>query len=164
MPTEFMKRHPSECDENPMVSVFFKRRRCLPFGVISCALGILVVLSVVGCSSDTQAKKLSIEKGQAIYSESCEVCHGDAATGDQSISDAPNHGPDGHTWHHADGQLAGIILGELNYPGRTMPSFEGKLSERDVAAVLDFFKSNWSPDQRSTQSEVSKNWEELQGG
>ena len=75
---------------------------------------------------------------------------------------APVHGPDGHTWHHADGQLTRIILGQLVYPGRTMPLFEEILSEDDVTAVLTFFKSNWLSDQLDFQAEASKNWEGFQ--
>jgi len=53
-----------------------------------------------------------------------------------------------------------IVLGRLSYSGRTMPSFEGKLTEEQVLAVLAYFKTTWEADQLAFQAEVSRNWEE----
>ena len=77
------------------------------------------------------------------------------------MPDTPVHGPEGHTWHHADGQLTEIILGTLNIPGSTMPSFEGILTEAEVMGILDYLKTGWYQDQVEGQREVSANWEEL---
>lgn len=133
-------------------------RRSLVSGVLTA----FVLLLIAGCASPAQPDKAQIERGRAIYAESCQVCHGNAVTGEGAVEGTPIHGLDGHTWHHADGQLAEIILGQLIYPDRTMPSFEGILSEDDVTAILTFFKSNWLSDQLEFQAEASKNWKELQ--
>lgn len=71
------------------------------------------------------------------------------------------HGPEGHTWHHADGQLVDIILGRLDIPGTTMPSFESLLTEAEAMGILDYMKTGWYQNQLEAQREVSANWEEL---
>jgi len=119
----------------------------LPFLVAACGEG--------GIIADAQ----TVKRGAELYQANCQVCHGDAATGRGRVGNAPPHGPTGHTWHHADGQLTDIILGRLYYPGRTMPSFEGKLTEEDVQAILAYFKTNWTASQRAFQEEVTRNWE-----
>ena len=125
-------------------------------------LAVFASLLTVACAGGARPDTAQVERGRAIYAESCQVCHGDAATGENAVDDAPTHGPEGHTWHHADGQLAGIILGQLIYPDRTLPSFEETLSEDDVTAVLTFFKTNWLSEQLEFQAEASRNWEEFQ--
>lgn len=122
----------------------------------------VLIVATASCTFEAGSNDAEVQRGQSLYAENCQVCHGDAATGEGGIVNAPVHGPDGHTWHHADGQLTDIILGRLNFPGRTMPSFEGTLSEEDVYAILAFFKSNWESDQLAFQAEVSMNWETLQ--
>ena len=82
-------------------------------------------------------------------------------TGKGAVDNAPVHGPDGHTWHHPDGQLRELILGTLDYPGKTMPSFAEKLTDGEIDAVLEYIKSNWESEQRELQEEVSRNWLEL---
>jgi mono/diheme cytochrome c family protein len=96
-----------------------------------------------------------------MYAEHCQKCHGDAATGDLALPGTPVHSPEGHTWHHPDGQLAEIILGQTGGTNRTMPSFEGILSQDDVAAILAYLKTNWPPDQQTYQADISRQWTEL---
>jgi mono/diheme cytochrome c family protein len=124
---------------------------------------LVLLFALTACSGDAATEQQSPEQGASIYAENCQVCHGDAATGSQATLGAPTHGPEGHTWHHADGQLVQIIFGKLDFPGKTMPSFEGVLSQRDVLDVLAYLKSNWPAEQLEFQAEVSKNWQELQG-
>jgi hypothetical protein len=38
-----------------------------------------------------------------------------------------------------------------------MPSFAGTLSESDVANILAYFKTLWTPEQLEFQAEVSRN-------
>ena len=118
----------------------------------------------VACTASPPSAPVQADRGRQLYSQSCAVCHGDAATGRGAIPTAGSHGPQGHTWHHADGQLAGIILGRLDYPNRTMPSFAGQLSDQDVADILGYLKTNWTPQQRASQAEASKGWEARQRG
>ncbi len=122
---------------------------------------VLAVLLITGCAVEPTFNDEMVERGRTLYGEFCQSCHGNAATGDQAVPGAPSHGPEGHTWHHADGQLAEIILGQFDYPGRVMPSFDEKLNEEEVAAILEYFKTNWTAEQVARQAEVSQNWERL---
>ena len=104
-----------------------------------------------------------LEQGRRLYLQECQVCHGDARTGYGALPNTPIHGPTGHTWHHPDGQLKQLILGTLDYPGRTMPTFAEKMTAEEVDAVLEYLKSNWPSEQREAQDEISRNWLEQSG-
>ncbi len=134
-------------------------REIMVGAVSAAALIILAACSTAG--STQQPERTPTEAGRVVYSESCQVCHGDSATGKGAIPNAPVHGPDGHTWHHADGQIKEIIRGTFDFPGKTMPPFAGILSENDIDAVLVYLKSNWDGEQLEWQAEVSLNWLEL---
>ena len=122
------------------------------------AVSALVLGACAGSSGhDADATRV----GARLYSANCQTCHGEAATGVGSIAPAPSHGPDGHTWHHADGQLVDIVLGTLDYPGRIMPRFAGQLTADEVQVILAYLKTNWSEEQKSFQEETSRNWAAL---
>lgn len=61
---------------------------------------------------------------------------------------APPHDESGHTWHHPDSVLFGIIKHGLVPPyapkayASDMPAFEG-LGDDEIWAVLAFIKSHW---------------------
>ena len=74
---------------------------------------------------------------------------------------APPHDASGHTWRHSDGELFRIIRDGWRDPFNktpelTMPPFEGRLNEQEIEAVIAYFKSLWTPEQRQYQ------WEESQ--
>ena len=73
------------------------------------------------------------------------------------------HGPRGHTWHHADGQLAEVILGSVDFPWKTTPPFEGVLSRLEVMDVVAYLKTGWEPEQLELQERASNQWRRLQG-
>ncbi|MCY3800200.1 MAG: cytochrome c [Chloroflexi bacterium] len=99
-----------------------------------------------------------LEEGRRLYVQECQLCHGDAGTGKGALPNTPIHAPRGHTWHHPDGQLKELILGTLDYPGRTMPGFAEKMTGSEVDAVLEYMKSNWPAELREAQEEISRNW------
>ncbi len=136
----------------------------VPKGVPRVLTGLFLLVGAAGLSScfDAEPGPEPIQLGRQIYSRSCASCHGDAASGRGAVLGAANHGPEGHTWHHADQQIIDIVLGRLDYPDRKMPSFEGQLNEEQVRALLAYFKTNWTPQQRAAQAEVTRNWESLQ--
>lgn len=130
--------------------------------VAAISVAALVTLAACGTTgSPQQSARTATELGRVIYARNCQVCHGDAKSGKGAVLNAPIHGPDGHTWHHADGQLSEIILGTFDFPGKTMPPFAEILSDKDVDSVLTYMKSNWGKDQLDWQAEVSQNWLEL---
>jgi mono/diheme cytochrome c family protein len=112
--------------------------------------------------SREEFEELKAERGRAIYGQWCQTCHGDAATGAGGDPLTPAHGPQGHTWHHPDGQLEAIIRGEFTYPGRTMPSFGSELTREEIEYILAYLKEGWTTEQREVQAETSRDWEQYQ--
>ena len=71
---------------------------------------------------------------------------------------APPHDESGHTWHHPDTYLFlmtkyGIekMIGK-EYPNN-MPAYEGKLTDKEIIAVLSYIKSTW-PKELQTQHDL----------
>ena len=122
---------------------------------------VLLVFGLAACGIGSSPEDALIKDGKATYERHCLNCHGEARTGEGGLSTAPVHGPDGHTWHHPDGQLKEMILGTFDYPKKTMPSFVGIISDSDVDAVLAYLKSNWDAEHLAWQEEVTRKFEEL---
>ena len=98
--------------------------------------------------------------GSDLYIANCQVCHGDR-NGFGGNDLAPPHNEKGHTWHHPDAQLREwVTKGKLGFGGPAMPAFEDKLSEREVDAILTFFKSWWDADQLESQADISQRYQE----
>ena len=142
------------------------------------------VLIVVGCgagaaqapaSPGTTAVALpaldssQIIRGRQLYIQNCARCHGQNAEGAPNWQqpDArgnlppPPHDDSGHTWRHSDAQLAEIIRNGLRdrfnkTPELTMPPFKDRLSDEEIAAVITYFKSLWSPEHRAFQEEENR--------
>ena len=124
----------------------------------------MLIIALVACGGGGSSGGDPIEVGRTVYEKNCFVCHGEARTGRDGLANAPVHGPEGHTWHHPDGQLRELILGSLDYPEKTMPSFVGRLTDSEVDAVLEFIKSGWDAPQIEYQAEVSRMELELNSG
>ena len=125
--------------------------------ILGLLVGVALMVALAACGGGGSSDDDVIEVGRTVYERDCLICHGEARTGDGGLENAPVHGPDGHTWHHPDGQLRELILGALDYPQKTMPSFVGRLTDGEVDAVLEYIKSNWDTPQIEYQAEVSRN-------
>lgn len=97
-----------------------------------------------------------LERGWTLYAAHCLSCHGDQ-NAELVFGMPPSHNAEGHTWHHADVELKNWILSGKPYG---MPAFQEKLSEEDVEAILALIKTWWTEDQRKTQAEISRQYEE----
>jgi mono/diheme cytochrome c family protein len=110
-----------------------------------------------------------VARGRQAYLRHCAACHGPNAEGapDWQKPDArgnlppPPHDDHGHTWRHPDAQLAEIIRDGWRDPFNqtpelTMPPFEGVLSDEEIAALIAYFKSLWSPERRRYQEERNR--------
>jgi len=110
-----------------------------------------------------------VARGRQIYLQNCASCHGQNAEGAPNWQqpDArgnlppPPHDDRGHTWRHSDAQLAAIIRDGMRDPFNktpelTMPPFKGRLSDEEIAAVIEYFKSLWSPEHRRFQEEQNQ--------
>ncbi|MFL5803192.1 MAG: c-type cytochrome [Roseiflexaceae bacterium] len=147
------------------------------------ALGVSVII-VVGCGSLTlrgpsEATPTAVilpvldpnqvVRGRQVYAQNCARCHGQQAEGAPNWQqpDArgdlppPPHDDSGHTWRHSDAQLTEIIRQGLRdrfnkTPELTMPPFKGQLTDEEIAAVITYFKSLWSPEHQAYQEEENR--------
>lgn len=107
-----------------------------------------------------------VSTGKEIYLQYCASCHGEQLQGQSNWRQrdtagylpAPPHDESGHTWHHPDTYLFlmtkyGIekMIGK-EYPNN-MPAYEGKLTEKEIIAVLSYIKSTW-PKELQTQHDL----------
>lgn len=122
----------------------------------------VVALSAIGCAdttTKTQSEAVSsgltnnTRTGQEIFASTCAACHGADGEGvenwmqrdeDGRLPPPPLNG-EGHTWHHSDGVLYGIVSeGGLGLgSGSNMPSFKDELTREEIIAVLEHVKTLW---------------------
>jgi mono/diheme cytochrome c family protein len=110
-----------------------------------------------------------LKRGKQVYKQSCQSCHGDNLQGQNNWRKrkpdgklpAPPHDETGHTWHHADTLLFGIIKFGLvppyapaNYKN-DMPSYGSVLDDNDIHAVIAFIKSRWPEETQIIQKEIN---------
>jgi mono/diheme cytochrome c family protein len=113
--------------------------------------------------------------GKRIYDQHCAACHGANLEGQpnwkQRLANgrmpAPPHDESGHTWHHHDSVLFGMVKKGLvpDYapPGyeSDMPAFEKTLSDAEIWAVLSYIESHWKdPRLLAARKEMIRNFEE----
>jgi mono/diheme cytochrome c family protein len=116
------------------------------------------------------ATKPSLQRGQLVYQRFCARCHGKNLEGQPNWKKrkadgklpAPPQDGSGHTWHHADELLFGIIkfglvppYGPENYK-TDMPAWGSTLSDDDIRAVLTFIKNQWPLQAQEIQAEMGK--------
>jgi mono/diheme cytochrome c family protein len=109
-------------------------------------------------SSIDPRDKALVATGKRIYDTHCGSCHGANLEGQPNWRErlpngrlpAPPHDAGGHTWHHPDAVLFGIVKEGL-VPGKyappqyesDMPAFGGRLSDEEIRSVLAYIKSTW---------------------
>lgn len=137
-----------------------------------------ILLLLAGCGQKTGVTGIDpldaakVARGKEVYAASCASCHGAALQGQfnwrQRLPNgrmpAPPHDDSGHTWHHPDEVLFGItkeglVPGKYGPPGYVsdMPAFGGILSDADIAAVLSYIQSRWSPEVSRAREEMLRN-------
>ena len=107
--------------------------------------------------------------GRMVYQQHCATCHGRAAEGapNWKKQDArgelppPPHGPEGHTWRHADRMLRRMINQGWRDPFNktqrlTMPAFETILTPKEVDSVITYLKTFWTPKQKQFQQQENR--------
>lgn len=101
-----------------------------------------------------------VDQGEILYAQYCAKCHGANLEGapnwKQRLPDGslppPPHDASGHTWHHEDELLIGIVEnGGIPPEDSKMPAFKDQLNREQVIAILDFIKSKWGREEREYQ-------------
>lgn len=161
-------------------SATFSRSRRLLFRAGVAGAPVIIALALAACSDtpapgdDPRADPRNadvVRLGLKVYTQNCAACHGAKLEGQPSWRTrlangrlpAPPHDDTGHTWHHPDHVLFGIIKNGLvppyapkNYES-DMPAFGGKLSDDEIWAVLAYIKSRWSREVLPVRAEMLRN-------
>ncbi len=145
--------------------------RVLLFAAISvtmmiAGLGLWIFLDPETAVNPDNGKQIAA--GQKIYAENCAACHGAKLEGEPNWKvrkengrlPAPPHDATGHTWHHSDAHLFGIVKDGLTAYAPAgyatdMPAFKGILSDADIRAVLAYIKSTWPQDIQDHHRQIS---------
>ncbi len=103
-------------------------------------------------------------RGQTLYQRECASCHGADLKGEPGWQaadqggkiKAPPHDETGHTWMHSESEIFRLVKfgpGDAAAPGyiSPMPVYGGRLSDRDIEAVLAYIASRWPPGYRAYQ-------------
>lgn len=93
----------------------------------------------------------AIAKGQALFKENCQSCHGAAGVGEDPASAAartsgiaaPSLNNNGHGWHHSDDRLLETIADGSPRTDR-MPKWKETLSQDQMENILAYVKSLWN--------------------
>ena len=136
---------------------------------------LILTLLLTACGGQSVTTNLSSEpyptldpaqiaQGREVYRQYCAACHGPnaegaanwATPGPDGLYPAPPHNDAGHTWHHPDRVLYETTrdgIGDPLRPGSPlrMPAWGGKLTDAEIRAVVEYFKSLWSDEHRLYQ-------------
>ena len=138
------------------------------------AIAIAVLATSTACGTAEKPEPAASAPSQApadvgapLLASNCAACHGFNGEGqpdwrvrrpDGSFL-SPPHDSSGHTWHHPDGVLYGIVRDGGLSGGRIvsrMPAFGAVLTPEEIRAVLEHIKTLWGPDERATQARVNQ--------
>lgn len=96
----------------------------------------------------------TVTRGAKVFQANCATCHGDSGQGhptwqkpspDGKYPPPPLNGT-GHAWHHPTAALKQVIKQGTLSRGGSMPAWGDKLSDEEIDAVIEWFKSKW-PDE-----------------
>lgn len=132
---------------------------------------LLGVMASPGGTDEVSAREGQslLELGSRTYQQHCASCHGPNGEGAavwktpnaQGELPPPPHGPEGHTWRHADAQLDRMIREGWRDPFNkttrlTMPGFGDVLADQEIRAVIAHLKTLWTPEQRRFQARETR--------
>jgi len=140
------------------------------FAAIAAAgVGYLLLRSPAAPARIDPADAALVAEGRAVYDRHCASCHGAALEGQPDWRTrkpdgrlpAPPHDASGHTWHHSDGMLFGMVKHGLAPYAPTgyesdMPAYGDTLSDRQIWAVLSYIASTWPETIRRRREEAAR--------
>jgi len=116
----------------------------------------------------------SLQIGEQVYIRLCAHCHGYGGEGQPpssaqntlnlGMNTVPSHNATGHTWQHPDQLLEEVIRVGIQNPldHFPMPSFEGRLTDEEITAVIEYIKLWWTDEQRDSQQRVTERRTEIE--
>lgn len=140
------------------------RQRILVTVVVALAL----LMAACGNGDDSSVDPADIvtvvEEGAELYATYCAACHGENLEGhpnwmtpnaDGSYNPPPQDST-GHTWHHGDPTLVQLISEGSPFRESVMPAFGDTLTDEQILAILEFFRSNWGEQERTFQQQATE--------
>ena len=145
-----------------------KLRGVAPISSTRLALAIIASAMLTACGDRSNAAPFALMEGENIYKAECASCHGKHLEGQPDWRTrradgklpAPPHDASGHTWHHPMERLVAITKFGMVPPNAPenyvsdMPAFAGKLTDQQIANVLAYIESQWSPEVRTRRAEM----------
>lgn len=111
---------------------------------------------------------VAVAEGFRLYRSHCAECHGADLKGEPDWRvrkpngelPAPPHDESGHTWHHSDEHLFAMTkhgMARFAPPDyrSAMPSFVGRLTDKEIRMVLAYIKSTWPTEIRARQQQLN---------
>lgn len=140
-------------------------------GILVFLVGAIIYATRDSRSSIDPTDNQLVAVGHQVYGRACASCHGAQLEGQPNWRvrlpngrmPAPPHDANGHTWHHPDALLFGIVKEGL-VPGKyappnyasDMPAFGGTLNDEEIRAVLAYIKSTWPKRELAYQREIER--------
>jgi mono/diheme cytochrome c family protein len=105
-----------------------------------------------------------VEEGAVLYTTYCAVCHGANLEGHpdwrtpnaDGTYNPPPQDVTGHTWHHGDSTLVQLISEGSPFRESVMPAFGDTLTDEQILAILEFFRSHWGEQERAFQQQATE--------
>lgn len=146
-----------------------RRSSVAAVSVVAAIVGVGTVIWFVNRSAEPGEDPAVIATGARIYAEACAACHGVRLEGQPDWRSrnaagrlpAPPHDASGHTWHHSMKILFEITkygVGRFAGPRylSDMPAFEGRLSDNEIRAVLEYIRAQWPAEIRKAHAEIDR--------
>lgn len=124
---------------------------CLVLSGCDVGRGPAGVETLAGSNAVRNYDPQQLALGQRVFARHCAICHGANGEGapnwrqrdaDGFFPPPPLNGS-GHEWHHPTATLRAMIR-DGSPPGQgKMPAWGDKLSEQEIAAVVEWFQSRW---------------------
>ncbi len=112
--------------------------------------------------------KAQVARGHVSYLKTCASCHGKNLEGQPDWKSpnangrmpAPPHDATGHTWHHGDDDLTGIIkFGLKPYVSpdyeSDMPAYKDVLADNEISDIIAYVKSTWPERESAYQAQIT---------
>ena len=136
-----------------------RNRRLLVFAALTILAGGGLIAFSQKANPVSYDDPQMIARGRELFNANCSTCHRAQAEGENPAGVFYGKKPDGsywvpalngtaHTWHHSPDGLFQQIKRGSSQLGSPMRGWKGRLSDREIHAVIAYFQSLWPEDLR----------------